>query len=137
MSEAAIQKILTKNDTSETGAHQAGICIPKDFHILSFFPKLDVDVKNPRTILIVVDEADKEWCFSFIYYNNKKFGGTRNEYRLTGMTGFIKQYNLKAGDTLILKRKGAKDLRVLFKRSSIYTTVLKLSSTWKVIDIDK
>lgn len=136
MLEAAIQKVLTKNDTSETGAHQAGICIPKDKKILSFFPNLDADVKNPRTVLSLKDELGNLWYFSFVYYNNKKFGGTRNEYRLTGMTGFIRQYNLKAGDAVIFHRDGAKGFRVKYQRSSIYSTTLKLSSTWKLIDID-
>ena len=35
-----ISKVLSANDTGETGGHQAGILIPKSEIILSFFPKL-------------------------------------------------------------------------------------------------
>lgn len=86
----SISKILSLNDTGETGGHQAGILIPKGGDILQFFPELDADEKNPRISLYFIDEANQRWKFNFIYYNNKFFGGTRNEYRLTGMTEYIR-----------------------------------------------
>ena len=37
----SISKILSANDTGETGGHQAGILVPKQEEILSFFPPLE------------------------------------------------------------------------------------------------
>ena len=41
-----ITKTLSANDTGETGANQAGILIPKQPEILSYFPDLDGTIKN-------------------------------------------------------------------------------------------
>ena len=90
----AIEKNLSRNDTGETGAHQAGILIPKKPEILSFFPELNKYEKNPRFLITFHDDFGEQWSFSFIYYNNKFYGGTRNEYRLTGMTKFIRNNNI-------------------------------------------
>ena len=100
-----ISKILSANDTGETGAHQAGIHIPKKPEILGFFPNLDKSDKNPRQRLQFYDEDDAGWKFTFIYYNNKYFGGTRNEFRLTGTTKFFREKNLKCGDKLFLEHE--------------------------------
>jgi hypothetical protein len=72
----------------------------------------------------------------FIYYNNKFFGGTRNEYRVTGMTAYLREFNLKAGDKVILRRESPRILRITFKRAGDHQGVLKLSATWKVIDAE-
>lgn len=137
MKPEAIEKILSANDTGETGGHQAGILIPKDKHILSFFPALDSSIKNPRKPLDFIDETGKEWTFSFIYYNGKFFGGTRNEYRITGMTKFIREFNLKTGDKIILKHLSPNVMKILYVRSNITSNgLLKLSSTWKIIDAE-
>ena len=99
-----IRRVLTPNDTGETGGHQAGILVPKAGDVLKFFPDLGNATKNPRTQLIFEDEDGTEWEWTFIYYNNKFFDehGTRNEYRLTGMTKYIRSHALKSGDTIIL-----------------------------------
>jgi hypothetical protein len=136
MKSDAIKKVLSPNDTGETGGHQAGILIPKDKQILSFFPRLNSTLKNPRTSLDFLDETGKEWTFSFIYYNNKYFGGTRNEYRITGMTAFFREFNLKAGDSIILKRLSPHVLRICYDRRKKLGSVIKLSCMWKVIDDD-
>ena len=39
MATNAIEKTLSKNDTGETGGHQAGILVPKEPDILGFFPR--------------------------------------------------------------------------------------------------
>ncbi len=135
-----ISKILSANDTGETKAHQAGILIPKEERILRFFPRLDSKEKNPRTILIVRDSLSNKWKFNFIYYNNKFFGGTRNEYRLTGMTGYIKSNNLKAGDEIFLEKDDENRYFISYKKTEgiseetpDYGTRLKLGNKWKII----
>lgn len=104
-------KILTKqlsaNDIGMTGSHQAGILIPKIGGYLSFFPRLDSSVRNPSEIIEFVDDCGKSWSFRFIYYNNRKFGGTRSEYRLTRMTAFMRSHGVSVGDGLVLGRDGA------------------------------
>ena len=142
----SISKILSANDTGETGGHQAGILIPKDNDILSFFPTLSaLNEKNPRVRLTFTDAGGDKWNFNFIYYNNKFYGGTRNEFRLTGMTKYIRTNNLKAGDMIILRRNTTGDRFIEHQRSGFmqvvsasesernYTVRLKLSHTWRVI----
>ena len=154
---SAIKKTLSGNDTGDTGSHQAGMLVPKDEQILSFFPKLDKESKNPRAIINVVDNVDQDWNFNFIYYNGKFFGGTRNEFRLTGMTAYIRRNNLRPGDSIILERNSDDHIRIRYERMRDLDTVidvtvkdlilreepetyiekpktrLVLSSSWKVI----
>lgn len=130
----SIEKDLSANDTGETGAHQAGILVPKDPSILGFFPPLGKAVKNPRVPIDAFDDAGHEWTFKFIYYNNRLFGGTRNEYRLTGMTAFFRRFDLRAGDTLIFRRVSNHRLNVSYRRANQGQQVIRLSTGWKVIE---
>lgn len=140
---STVEKVLSANDTGETGAHQAGLLIPKDVLTLEFFPTLDPSVKNPRCVIDVRDSAGEEWTFNFIYYNNKLFGGTRNEYRLTCMTEFIRRYALKEGDSVIFRRVTDRLYEIDYRRKNEPVKlladgqkVLRLSGNWMVIDID-
>jgi len=134
----AIKKELSANDSGETGTHQAGILVPKEPSILAFFPPVDKATKNPRHSLSFRDEAGGKWTFEFIYYNNRFFGGTRNEYRLTCMTEFLRSNNLKAGDELVLRRDEEARYFVSFRRKKeavIKDGKLRLGSTWKIVEI--
>lgn len=136
----AIVKELSANDTGETGSHQAGILVPRLGEVLAFFPRLGTNEQNPRRHLVFYDDQDRRWEFAFIYYNNSFFGGTRNEYRLTRMTSFIRTHGLKVGDSLRLSREPETGrLRVGFRRMNpstrTRTGVLKLGSSWRVIEI--
>jgi hypothetical protein len=134
-----ITKLLSLNDTGETGGHQAGILVPKQKDILGFFPVLDTSTKNPRQTLVFTERSQSQrWEFEFIYYNNKFFDGTRNEFRLTGMTRYFRENNLKAGDTLIFSRDENGKRWLEHKRRSEPETSgsrIKLGSSWKVISI--
>lgn len=116
----------------------AGIHVPKQEKFLSFFPELDKTVLNPRCWIAFTDDDGLDWQFAFIYYNNKFFGGTRNEYRLTGMTAFFRQNNLKSGDTVFLVVNGDGSRTISFSRKESLRVaaggVLKLKSTWQVVD---
>lgn len=133
-----ISKTLSANDTGETGAHQAGILVPKEKKILDFFPTLNAAEKNPRVHLVFTDDNGKKWDFAFIYYNNKFFGGTRNEFRLTRMTPFIRAHNLCQKDELIFQKTSDGIRSVTYKRGKDAGLdergVLKLSGGWKVIN---
>ncbi|HEY3934916.1 MAG TPA: EcoRII N-terminal effector-binding domain-containing protein [Gemmatimonadales bacterium] len=132
-----ITKLLSENDTGQTGGHQAGILVPREESILSFFPRLDRAEYNPRHKLWFADPHGKKWQFNFIYYNNKLFGGTRNEYRLTCMTPFMRSHNLRAGDTLIFSRDEEQRFHVSYRRQHEPADdgVLKIGPTWRVVRI--
>lgn len=129
-----VEKYLSANDTGATGGHQAGILIPKAGSVLLFFPPLEATVKNPRAVFNVTDDAGGQWPLVFIHYNNRFFGGTRNEYRLTGMTRFFRAFNLHAGDKIILKHVSPELTRILYERPIKSGQVLKLSDSWVVVD---
>jgi hypothetical protein len=131
----AITKDLSRNDTGETGGHQAGMLIPRDPEILSFFPRLDPKEYNPRHQLVFRDPLGSKWTFSFIYYNNKFFGGTRNEYRLTCMTPFMRAHNLRAGDKLTLSRDEENRFHISYgrKNDSGNDDQLKLGTSWRIV----
>jgi len=133
----AIRKHLTRNDAGETRGHQAGVHVPRRQGILEFFPELHTRELNPRCTMEFIDSDNNIWKFNFIYYNNKYFGGTRNEYRLTGMTAFIRFYQLRSGDSLILKRSPGDKLRISFERTDTPDPrgKLKLGTTWKIVNI--
>lgn len=136
----SITKVLSANDTGETGGHQAGILVPRERRLLAFFPNLNEKDYNPRAHIKFIDGSGVEWEFAFIYYNNKFFGGTRNEYRLTRMTRFIREAGLVTGDEVILSRSEADDYSIDFKRQSETKQdergVLKLGSGWKIVDME-
>lgn len=143
----AITKVLSMNDTGETGGHQAGILVPKGGDVLGFFPDLGNEEKNPRTVMYFRDEFGKTWKLNFIYYNNRFFDekGTRNEYRLTGMTAFFRQNALKAGDSITLvhlpdgtdeiryQRNNSPGIRVTTENGTVKKRLV-LGTDWKVIE---
>lgn len=105
MKKTAFQKILSANDTGESGGHQAGVLIPKgNTELIQFLPALDGTVKNPSVMLVFISPDGEEWVFRYVYYNNKLHDatGTRNEYRITGMTAFFRKYAATAGNILRL-----------------------------------
>ena len=140
MTPRTIRKTLSANDAGETGGHQAGILIPKDQRLLSFFPRLNASVLNPRTHITFEDAAGTLWEFAFIYYNNQRFGGTRNEYRLTRMTRYIRQVGLASGDEIILQRDEHGQYSISHQVAGAVMSprkgsVLSLSGGWHIIDI--
>jgi hypothetical protein len=135
-----IAKTLSANDVGTTGGHQAGILVPKSAEILSFFPLLPKFEKNPRVDLVVRERvSNARWDFIFIYYNNRLFGGTRNEYRLTGMTRFLRVIAASEGDELMFTKDENKSIYVELLRAGLgeYPNdgVLHLRSGWVYIDV--
>jgi len=135
-----ISKTLSANDTGLTGGHQAGILIPKEPGLLDFFPALNPAERNPRAHLTFVDEGGTPWELAFIFYNNGLFGGTRNEYRLTRLTRFIREAGLEPGDEMRLSRTEDCRWRISYIRKDTSAQsgerpVLKLGTGWKVVSI--
>ncbi len=137
-----ISKKLSANDVGTTGGHQAGILVPKADRILSFFPSLDSRAKNPRMTLVVRELADSSrWEFNFIYYNNALFGGTRNEYRLTCMTKYLRAIDAKVGDDLVFSKDENGSIfvdcvRAVTNQATVNDQgILVLGGGWKIINI--
>ena len=110
------QKKLSANDVGATGTHQSGILIPKAEANSGFFPLLNPAEKNPDVALLCIDEDGEAHEFRFVYYNNKlhDLGGTRNEYRVTCVTGYLDSAGAKEDDVFeITKKSGAYRVRIL------------------------
>ena len=120
MTQARYAKLLSANDTGETGGHQAGILVPKtDAELLAFFPPLDPNIKNPDAWIWCEDEFGKKWKLRYIYYNNKLHvaGGTRNEYRITWMTEFLRLNSARAGDSVVFEATSEPDeFRIMLEK---------------------
>ena len=99
------EKILTRNDTGETGGHQAGIAVPKkNQKLLDFFPSLDGKQFNPDAWIVCIDPDEVQWNMRYIYYNGKTFSppkSTRNEYRITHMTKLFSRWGAQSGDSVV------------------------------------
>lgn len=120
MQDQRYEKVLTANDTGETGSHQAGVHIPKSqADLLALLPALDSSTKNPDSWIIAQDERGIGWRFRYIHYNNKlnDTGGTRDEYRITHMTQYFRAVQAQAGDILILSgRPGSKSFYISVRK---------------------
>lgn len=82
-------KRLAANDTLATGSHQAGPYVPKELARLIFPALVESSIINPdATFPVVIDSHHSPSTrVRVIYYNNRRFGGTRNEFRFTGWGG--------------------------------------------------
>lgn len=134
-----VSKKLSANDVGTTGGHQAGILVPKRPEILTFFPSLDPRIKNPRLTLVVREmNVRTRWEFNFIYYNNALFGGTRNEYRLTCMTQYLRAIDAKELDELLFSKDESGSIFVECVRANRLALhedgVLVLGGGWKIIN---
>ena len=104
MTAARFAKVMSANDVGATGGHQAGILVPKgEADLLAFFPPLDPAALNPDAWIVCTDETDQTWKLRYIYYNNRLHveSGTRNEYRLTHLTKYLRQSSAREGDSLV------------------------------------
>lgn len=81
-------KRLSANDTQQTQGHQAGPYLPKTL-LFDVVPTLkDTSTLNPRVPLeAFVDSHPDVRVVTPIWYNNRLFGKTRNETRVTGWGG--------------------------------------------------
>ena len=137
----SISKILSATDIGVNGTHQAGSLIPKDKNILSFFPLLDATMLNPRAIVGVYDPAiDEHFSFNFIYYNGRRLGlPGKDEYRLTGMTRYLRIKSARPGDELRLTKVG-RTIRISVvpcpdgnsvPAEPMRTSVIRVTGKWK------
>jgi len=105
MTEQSFEKVLTANDTGLSQSHQAGIHVPKgQRELIAFLPPLDSTTLNPSVWLSAVDADGVVWKLRYIHYNNRLHveGGTRNEYRITHLTAYMRAVDAKPGDRMII-----------------------------------
>jgi hypothetical protein len=131
------EKYLSANDTGQSGSHQSGILVPKkEVKLLEFFPCLQGGMKNPDAMLDCQDEDGTWWKFRYIYYNNRfhDLKGTRNEYRITRITKYLRLWGAKSGDTLQFTQRndGGYDIKLCKKPSGEYLQTIKLAG-WRQV----
>ena len=101
------EKVLSKNDVGKNGTHQSGFLVPKSIkNFLTFLPPLDPSELNPSIWIDFYDDSGRKWEFRYVYYNNKLHTekGTRNEYRITCTSAFMKANGASEGVLLVLQR---------------------------------
>jgi hypothetical protein len=132
-SDVLLRKTLTANDVGATGSHQVGVHVPKP--MAAFFPPLVESTLNPEAWLhIRHGELDMYW--RYIHYNNAVVRtGTRDEYRLTHVTGFLRGIAAAPGDVLEFTRIRPLEYRVqlLAGPESEGGFVLSTHGPWRVV----
>jgi hypothetical protein len=116
------EKVLSSNDTGVTGGHMGGILIPRtESGIIELFPRLNREEYNPSVFINVFDVNGNRHKLRFIYYNNKLHNkGTRNEYRLTHLTDYLRNWDAKAGDRFRITKTDDNRLEMsIIKQESI------------------
>lgn len=85
-----------------TKSHQDGIHWPLEIIHAGFFPALNPAEHNPRTLInITFLDSGETGAGHYIHYNNKfTTGGTRNEFRLTGLTATLLGLGARPGDRI-------------------------------------
>lgn len=142
----SLVKTLSGNDVGATGGHQAGILVPKVRDAIDFFPTLASEV-NPRVKILFIDEDSQEPLeLTFIHYNGKHFGSsTRDEYRLTGMTKYLRSKAARPGDELRFTKRSDR-YTISFRRAgsiarrtaeSQEADIIVLSGAWVTIQKGK
>jgi len=123
----SVEKILSANDLNLNNTHQSGLLIPKKLVKQNFFPQLTKLERNPRVRFRLYDaKYGGSFLANYIYYNNKQFGGTRSEYRLTGVTSLLNDWHLKPSDVFIFERVSIYEYVVSFRKSPRAATTLTL-----------
>jgi len=143
MSKKTFRKILSANDVGATGGHQGGILVPKsESELLSFLPSLDSAIKNPDAWIQCVDEVGNLRKFRFVYYNNRLHDakGTRNEYRITHMTSYLREMVAEEGEILEISRNDReerysiriiRDAAVPVEEETMERVRIKIKSAWR------
>ena len=143
MTVITFQKTLSANDVGATGGHQGGVLIPKtNLELLKFLPSLDPTKKNPDAWIDCIDEIYESRRFRFVYYNNSLHdeNGTRNEYRITYMTGYFREFDARTGDIFEISRvKGQLHYSIKVVKQQVAQAPkpedgqvrIKISSTWQ------
>ncbi len=137
-------KTLSANDLGITGGHMGGILVPKgDGELLAFLPPLDTSTLNPSAWIDCETPDGSPLRLRFIYYNNRLHtpGGTRNEYRLTYLTKFLRHAGAKEGDLFEIAKEDGSPIFSIRVISRVGTEMMgdqedqpvriKLTTSWR------
>lgn len=140
-----VLKRLSANDTGQTGAHQVGLYLPKAV-AFSIAPQLAAHVLNPKQELVLRlishNQVNKP---VLTYYNNRLFGQTRDECRITrfgGQTSVLQQPDSTGALVCIAFRAGTGDATGWLARTpaeeerieDLFGSVLPGVVVWQVHD---
>lgn len=138
-----VSKVLTRNDTGETHSHQSGITIPIRVAETSIFPWLGIEKLNPRVDITFFDENGKMWTFQYIYYNDLYFGKPKgkahDEHRMTCVREYIKENDIKSGDTVwfSIDDNGVRHIGFIkastIEEEKVEKIVIKIGHGWKYV----
>jgi len=108
-----VVKRLSGNDTGANGSHQVGIYLPREYFERSFPEICTTKRQNPKSGFETVFFPQYSLEASAVvatYYNNRFFGGTRNEFRLTNWGGKESpiQDHENTGSIMVLAKNGKK-----------------------------
>jgi hypothetical protein len=109
MMDQTFAKTLSANDVGTTGGHMGGILVPKgDGELLAFLPKLNPGVLNPFAWIDCTTPDGEKLRLRYVYYNNRMHApkGTRNEYRITWLTKFLREVGAREGDAFEISGNG-------------------------------
>ena len=115
-----VWKVLTANDTGETGSHQAAIHIPKHIVRHGFFPPLNGESFNPECQIVArLEPGGWRLPLRYVYYNGKLSGvNGRDEYRLTGTPRIFDMLTARAGDLLRFRWLASGEMEISHHRDS-------------------
>jgi hypothetical protein len=142
MTKKTFIKTLSANDVGKTGGHQAGIVVPKgDGDLLAFLPRLDPSKLNPSEWIECDTPEGTVLRLRFVYYNNRLHmpKGTRNEYRLTCLTKFLREEDAQEGDAFeISLHEGEARYRIRVAKTGNFELLggndapirIKLTTSW-------
>lgn len=114
-----VWKVLTANDTGETGSHQAAIHIPKHIVRHGFFPELDEESFNPECQIVArMEPTGWRLPLRYVYYNGRLTGvNGRDEYRLTGTPRIFDIVTARAGDLLRFRWLDSEEMEITHHRA--------------------
>ena len=137
-------KILTATDVGKTNAHLSGIRIPNDVIGTNVLPCMPTDILNPTRELTFFDENGIAWTFNYKYYNDKYHGKPQkkahNEYRLTCVKDYIREYMLEEGDEVWFSMDDKKVRHIGFVKKEKVSEpknddgIIHVKGGWKVYD---
>lgn len=96
-----LEKTLSKNDTGETGGHQAGFnVLKKDFPV---FSEINLGVEKDSFGIEVQDSEGEYFDWNVRWYSSKK------EIHVTGCAGFYAKWRVKSGDVIRMEKISGTD----------------------------
>lgn len=81
------------------------------------------------------DEEGRWWRFRYVYYNNKLTDprGTRNEYRITRMTSYLRSVAATEGQSIVFRKSEDGTYRISLESEPLADLGVTELSGWRQI----